>query len=161
MVDSFISLSLINMIKNVCSPEDFTVTVLLLGYNFNSLPTKCSLVITFANSFDPDQARHYSLYPDQARHNVVPDLGPNCLTLSFLYILPDPLASIIGRCTLLLLKDFFEKVDFEKKSADDNKSMKITQHAKNLYMKLQIQCRIYIPSTFMCTYSSLFAIVDT
>ena len=30
------------------------------------------------------------------------------------------------------LKEFFEKVNFEKKSADDNKSMKITQYAKRL-----------------------------
>ena len=28
------------------------------------------------------------------------------------------------------LKEFFEKVDLEKKSADGNKSMKITQYAK-------------------------------
>ena len=28
------------------------------------------LLVTFANSFDPDQARHF----------VGPDLGPNCLT---------------------------------------------------------------------------------
>ena len=32
---------------------------------------KCPLLITFANSLDPDQARHY----------VGPDLDPNCLTL--------------------------------------------------------------------------------
>ena len=32
---------------------------------------KCRLLITFANS----------LYPDQARHFVGPDLDPNCLTL--------------------------------------------------------------------------------
>ena len=40
----------------------------------NSVPASdliCHLLITFANS----------LYPDQARHNVVPDLDPNCLTL--------------------------------------------------------------------------------
>ena len=36
----------------------------------NSLPTECRLLITFANSLDPDQARH----------NVGPDLDPNCLT---------------------------------------------------------------------------------
>ena len=41
---------------------------------FNSLPTSgnfCCLLITFANS----------LNPDQARQNVGPDLDPNCLTL--------------------------------------------------------------------------------
>ena len=39
----------------------------------NSLPASsdiCHLLITFANSLDPDQARH----------NVGPDLDPNCLT---------------------------------------------------------------------------------
>ena len=41
---------------------------------FNSLPTGsdfCCLLITFANS----------LVPDQARQNVGPDLDQNCLTL--------------------------------------------------------------------------------
>ena len=38
-----------------------------------------------------------SLDPDQARLNVGPDLGPDCLTL------------------MVFLKEFFEKVDFEKK----------------------------------------------
>ena len=42
--------------------------------------------ITFANSMDTDQARQ----------NVCSDLGPNCLTL------------------MVFLKEFFEKVDFEK-----------------------------------------------
>ena len=40
---------------------------------FNSLPARddfCGLLITFANSLDPDQARQ----------NVGPDLVPNCLT---------------------------------------------------------------------------------
>ena len=40
---------------------------------FNSLPASgdfCHLLITFANSLDPDQARQ----------NVGPDLDPNCLT---------------------------------------------------------------------------------
>ena len=40
----------------------------------NSLPTRgefCCLLITFANSLDPDQARQ----------NVGPDLDPNCLIL--------------------------------------------------------------------------------
>ena len=39
----------------------------------NSLPASdnfCHLLITFANSLDPDQARQ----------NVGPDLDPNCLT---------------------------------------------------------------------------------
>ena len=40
---------------------------------FTSLPAWgdfCCLLITFENSLDPDQARHF----------VGPDLGPNCLT---------------------------------------------------------------------------------
>ena len=40
---------------------------------FNSLSTRgdfCCLLKTFANSLDPDQARH----------NVGPDQDPNCLT---------------------------------------------------------------------------------
>ena len=39
------------------------------GYNL--FPTKCPLLIKFANSLDPDQARHF----------VGPDLDPICLTL--------------------------------------------------------------------------------
>ena len=46
----------------------------------------CCLLITFANSFEPDQAQQY----------VGPDLDLNCLTL------------------MVFLKEFFEKVDFEE-----------------------------------------------
>ena len=56
----------------------------------------CCLLITFANSLDPDQDRL----------NVGPDLVPNGLTL------------------IMVLKEFFEKVNFQKKSADNNKGMK-------------------------------------
>ena len=52
--------------------------------------------ITFANSLDPDQGRQ----------NVGPDLDPNS-----------------SDALIVFLKEFFEKVYFEK-SADDNKSMK-------------------------------------
>ena len=55
----------------------------------NSFPASgnfCRLLIIFANSLDPDQARQ----------NVGPDLGPNCLAL------------------MVFLKDVFEKVHFEK-----------------------------------------------
>ena len=68
-------------------------------YHSNSLPASgdfCRLLLIFANSFDPDQDRQ----------DVGPDLDPNCLTLT------------------VFLKDFFFKDNFEKKSADDNKSMK-------------------------------------
>ena len=66
----------------------------------------CHLLITFANSLDLDQDRQ----------NVVPDLDPNHLTNTL----------------IVFLKDFLEKIDFHRKSADDNKSIKITQHAKSL-----------------------------
>ena len=49
--------------------------------------------ITFANRLDPNQAGQ----------NIGPDLDPNYLTL------------------IVLLKEFFEKVDFEKESADNKK----------------------------------------
>ena len=43
----------------------------IFGILIMSLPTECRLLITFANSLDPDQARQ----------NVGPDLDPNFLTL--------------------------------------------------------------------------------
>ena len=55
----------------------------------------CRLQISFVNNLDPNQDRL----------NISPDLN-----------LFDTL--------IVLLKEFFEKVHFEKKSADDNKSMK-------------------------------------
>ena len=51
----------------------------------------------------------------QDRHFVGPDLGPNHLTL------------------IVFLKEFFEKVNFEKRSADDNKSMKNYPACKDLF----------------------------
>ena len=56
----------------------------------------CHLLITFANSLDPDLVQQ----------NVGSDLNPNSLTL------------------IVFLKELFEKVNFEKKSAEDNNSMK-------------------------------------
>ena len=58
--------------------------------SFNSLPP--SAVCWKLNILDPD------LGPDQAS-----DLGPNCFDTQ-----------------IVLLKEFFEKVDFEKNSADNN-----------------------------------------
>ena len=56
----------------------------------------CLLLITFANSLDPDQDLQ----------TVGPDLDPTCLTL------------------IVLLNFFFEKVNFEKiKSAYDKKTI--------------------------------------
>ena len=63
----------------------------------------CRLLITFANSLDPDQDKQ----------NVDPDLDPNCL------------------CRTLFLKKF-EKVNFEKKSADDKENMKNYPACKEL-----------------------------
>ena len=47
-----------------------------------------------------------------------PTKCPNCATL------------------IVFLKEFFEKVNFEKKLADDNKSMKISLHAEILIDKV-------------------------
>ena len=62
------------------------------------------LLITFANSLEPDQARQY----------VGSDLGSNCLTM------------------VVFLKEFFQKVNFEKKTADDKKHAKFPNRQKNL-----------------------------
>ena len=65
---------------------------------FNSLPTSvCFLLITFANSLEPDQARQ----------NVEPDLDSNSLTL------------------VVLWKEFFKKVDFEKNQQMTKKHEKL------------------------------------
>ena len=61
----------------------------------NSAYYRC-LLINFANSLDPDQARQ----------NVRPDLDPNCLTLK------------------VVLKEFFEKDDFEKNLQSTKKHAK-------------------------------------
>ena len=58
--------------------------------------SKCRLLITFANSLDPDLALQ----------NVQPDLDPICLTL------------------IVFLKEFFEKVDFEKISRQQKRGKK-------------------------------------
>ena len=60
----------------------------------------CHLLITFANSLEPDQARQY----------VWPDLDPNCLIL------------------MVFLKEFYKKVDFEKKSANFKKHAKLPSY---------------------------------
>ena len=81
---------------------------LLIQTDFTSLFTRqCRLLITYANSLDPDQARR----------NVGPDLGPNCLTL------------------MVLPKEFFEKVDFEK-NQQIHKSMQNYPACKELIQKI-------------------------
>ena len=57
-------------------------------------------------------------------HFVGPDLDPNRLTL------------------IVFLKEFFGKVNFEKISADDNKSMKITHHGMTLASRLLVSSSI-------------------
>ena len=60
-----------------------------LNFPTNSLPGRgefCHLLLIFANSLDPDQARQ----------NVGPDLDPNCFTL------------------IVFLKEVVEKFNFEK-----------------------------------------------
>ena len=67
------------------------------------LPMSCHLLLTFANSLEPDHARHF----------VRPDLDSSCLTLMVYF-----------------MKEFFEKVDFEnnQQAAKKNpKTCKITQ----------------------------------
>ena len=58
----------------------------------NSSPTISCLLITFANRLEPDQAQQ----------NVGPDLDP-----------------IYFETEMVFMKEFFKKVDFEKKSAED------------------------------------------
>ena len=65
----------------------------------------------FVNSFDPDHAQQ----------NVGPDLDPNRLTLFTVF-----------------LREFFEKVNFEIKSAEYNKSMKNYPTCKELTLKAPI-----------------------
>ena len=70
----------------------------------NSFPTSddfCRLVITFANSLDPDQA-------------------------------PSSGSKLFDTLKVFLKVFFFEKVNLKKKkSTDDKKACKITQHAKS------------------------------
>ena len=71
----------------------------------NSFPASghfCHLLITFANSLDPDQARQN-------------DLDPNCLTLWW-----------------HSWKIFSKKLIFRKKNMDDKTACKIAQHVKSL-----------------------------
>ena len=60
--------------KEIDFSQGFSQKVVSRSFSvFNSLPASdnfCHLLITFANSLDPDQARQ----------NVRPDLDPNCLT---------------------------------------------------------------------------------
>ena len=70
--------------------------------------------MTFANSLDPDG------------QNVAPDLDPKLF---------DTL--------LVFLKEFFEKVDFEKKTADNNKSMKNYPGCKELKYIINIDLKLF------------------
>ena len=71
---------------------------------FNSL-LYSRLLITFANSLDPDQDRQ----------NVGPDPGPNHLTVLKVF-----------------MKELLKKLKFEKKSLwTTTKALSITQHAKS------------------------------
>ena len=69
---TFISIN--DLIRYMCI--ELMQYCLLLSYtihinSFHASGDLCRLLITFANSLDPDQARQ----------NVGPDLDPNCLTL--------------------------------------------------------------------------------
>ena len=108
---------------NVCFNGVITKTYQVLGkkvtleLRFNSFPASgdfccllasgdfCCLLIIFANSLDPDQARQH----------VGPDLDPNCLTLWW-----------------YSWKIFLKKLVLKKKkSKNDKKACKITQHANS------------------------------
>ena len=58
----------------------------------------CLLLITFANSLDPDE--------DQHKVYVGPHLDPNGLTLTL----------------IVFQKEFFEKIDFEKSAEDKTRN---------------------------------------
>ena len=85
---------------------DLGVETVLKDYRNSFLASSefCCLLIAFTNSLDPNQDRQ----------NVGPDLDPNYLTF------------------IVFLKEFFEKVEFGKKSADHNKSMKNYPACKEL-----------------------------
>ena len=75
----------------------FFIAVILLiitSGNWSLFVYKCRLLITFANSLDPDQVRQ----------NVGPDLDPNC-----------------SDTLMVFQKEYFEKVDFEKKNQQTTK----------------------------------------
>ena len=76
---------------------------LWLSISLSLLAVTCCLLITFANSLDPDQDRL----------NICPNLDPNHLTL------------------IVILKETFEKCNFEK-SADDNQGMRNYPACKEL-----------------------------
>ena len=65
--------------------------------HFNSSCNFYRLLISFANSLDPDQEQQY----------VGPDLDPNCLT------------------QIVFMKEFYEKVNFEKKASRQLKHEKL------------------------------------
>ena len=69
---------------------------------FYLLDLLCHLLITFANSLEPDQARHL----------VGPDLDPNCLTL------------------IVFLKELIIKVHLKKKSAYVKKQAKLSSRQR-------------------------------
>ena len=80
------------------------------SHAFNSV-SECHLLITFANSMNPDQARQ----------NVLPDLCPNCLTL-----------------WLYSWKNISKKLILKKKSADNKKAWKNYPACKAVTLKAPI-----------------------
>ena len=88
----------------------------------NSKKKKVSSAETFANSLDPDQAQQ----------NVGLDLFPNCLTLY-----------------LVFLKEFLEKVDFEK-------SQQTTKHREKLPSKQRVKVSSAVSyRCFFCYFQSI------
>ena len=89
----------------MCLRKLHMVNSLLASGNF------CYLLITFANS----------LNPDQDRHNVGPDLDPNCLSL------------------MVFLKEFFEKLFFVKSQQTTTTAQKNYPACKELTSIKELQ----------------------
>ena len=93
-----------------------------------SLLAVTCLLITFTNSLDPDQ--------DQ--QNVGPDLDPSCLTL------------------IVFLKEFFEKVNFEKVSRRQQKPEKLPSMQR---VNLSFSCHSQRYSQYLISLYSLKAYI--
>ena len=161
-------LSLILRYRNICkmcyrSADHLSVVIMCLLYIliFNSFPTSgdfCRLLITFADSLDPDQAWQ-NIHKMWYRSSDYLTEVIMCLFIYLVsYLFPrlwrllsstDNLCKQFGcrsgptkrwawsgsklcDTLMVLLKDFLKKLVYKKKkSIDDKKACKITQHAKS------------------------------
>ena len=53
---------------------------------------------------------------------------------------------------IVFMKEFFEKVDFEKKSADDEKTCKIAQQGNSWQSELKKRCIFLVLLAFLSTF---------